>query len=313
MKIVTSGAKYLDIDAYGGCIAYAELLNLLKDPAIAVSTAPLNESIPPSIREWSTELKDTYTTNEADQFILVDISDPAYFDSFVTEAEVVEIIDHHMEFADYWKAKLGATAHIEFIGAACTLVFERWQGSGLLPKMSVTSAKLLAAGILDNTLNFKAQVSTERDKKAYAALSQQAKLPANWDARYFEECQLAIMGDVTTAVENDLKTLRFPSLAHDMATGQLVVWDARSLLQNSLDAIQETMLRSAGHWFMNIVSIAEGRNYLLASDAHVQEFLERLTGASFEAGTGVTDRLWLRKEIMKEDIDIAITEDGSEE
>lgn len=28
MVVVTSGKKYIDIDAYAGCIAYAKLLNL---------------------------------------------------------------------------------------------------------------------------------------------------------------------------------------------------------------------------------------------------------------------------------------------
>lgn len=38
MKIVTSGSKYIDIDAYAGIIAYANLLNLNGISAKAVST-----------------------------------------------------------------------------------------------------------------------------------------------------------------------------------------------------------------------------------------------------------------------------------
>lgn len=45
MKIVTSGNKYLDIDAYASIIAYAYLLRLKRIPAKAVSTSKLNESI----------------------------------------------------------------------------------------------------------------------------------------------------------------------------------------------------------------------------------------------------------------------------
>lgn len=40
MKIVTSGLKFLDIDAYAGCIAYAELLRL-KGPGY-LETDPLS-------------------------------------------------------------------------------------------------------------------------------------------------------------------------------------------------------------------------------------------------------------------------------
>lgn len=56
VKVITSGSSYLDIDAYGGCIAYAELLNLLGYEAKAVSSAKLNESITPTIRSWGRKL-----------------------------------------------------------------------------------------------------------------------------------------------------------------------------------------------------------------------------------------------------------------
>ena len=45
MIIVTSGARYIDIDAYASIIAYANLLNLKGKNAIAYSSSPLNESI----------------------------------------------------------------------------------------------------------------------------------------------------------------------------------------------------------------------------------------------------------------------------
>ena len=49
MKIVTSGSRYIDIDAYASCIAYANLLNLKGIEAKAVSTAKINESITPNL------------------------------------------------------------------------------------------------------------------------------------------------------------------------------------------------------------------------------------------------------------------------
>ena len=44
MKIVTAGSRYIDIDAYAGCIAYANLLNLKGIQAKAVSTAKISEA-----------------------------------------------------------------------------------------------------------------------------------------------------------------------------------------------------------------------------------------------------------------------------
>ncbi len=56
MRIVTSGSRYLDIDAYAGIIAYAELLQRQGQSAQAASAAPWNESIPAKVRAWISEL-----------------------------------------------------------------------------------------------------------------------------------------------------------------------------------------------------------------------------------------------------------------
>ncbi len=50
MEIITSGSRYIDIDAYASIIAYAKLLYLQGKSAIAISRANLNESITPSLR-----------------------------------------------------------------------------------------------------------------------------------------------------------------------------------------------------------------------------------------------------------------------
>lgn len=75
--------------------------------------------------------------------------------------------------------------------------------------MSVTSAKLLICGILDNTLNFGAKVTTQRDTDAYNALLAQAELPENWTAQYVTECQDAILEDAVSAIHNDTKNTLF--------------------------------------------------------------------------------------------------------
>ncbi len=302
--VVTSGYHYLDIDAYGGCVAYAELLNLLGDQAVAATTAPLNESITTTIRSWKSGLHTDYTSKPSDQFVLIDISDPNFFDTFVDQARVVEILDHHMEFTDYWHSKLGDQAHIEFIGAACTLVFERWQATGKLPQMSETSARLLVAGILDNTLNFRASVTTNRDKAAYTKLMERANLPADWPAQYFGECEQSIVHDLKRAITNDVKKLSFPSFGRQLTVGQVVVWNGQAIALDRSEEVRSIMSAIAGEWLMSVVSIAEGKNYLLASDTTVQQFLKRVTGAKFTNGLGITNRLWLRKEIMKRDLDI---------
>ena len=68
MKIITSGSKYIDIDAYASCIAYRELFKLKGIEAISVSTSKLNESITEQILECKQSL-DSYQESEEQEFI----------------------------------------------------------------------------------------------------------------------------------------------------------------------------------------------------------------------------------------------------
>lgn len=62
--IVTSGKRYIDIDAYASCIAYAKLLRLKGKNAKAISTANLNESITNSLIQLPEKLEKITTYME---------------------------------------------------------------------------------------------------------------------------------------------------------------------------------------------------------------------------------------------------------
>lgn len=109
MIVVTTGKKYIDIDAYASCIAYAKLLNLKGINAKAVSKANLNESITTSIKELDEKL-DNYIPKDEDKYIIIDISKKEEFDTFVKEENIIEIIDHHQGFKEYWEKKLRRTS-----------------------------------------------------------------------------------------------------------------------------------------------------------------------------------------------------------
>jgi nanoRNase/pAp phosphatase (c-di-AMP/oligoRNAs hydrolase) len=302
MRVVTSGSTYLDIDAYAGCIAYAELLQDQDIEAAAVSNATLNESISKTVRSWRAPLQTEYQPSEKDTFTLIDVSDPDFFDKFVDLERVDEVIDHHPGFEEHWQKLIGENAHIEFIGAACTLVYERWKAAGMLGKMSVTSARLLICGILDNTLNFGAKVTTPRDIEAYKMLLAQAKLPNDWTAQYFTECQDAILQDAVSAIRNDTKTPSFNTFGQSICFGQLTVWDAPQVLAEHQQVLRETLTSIKPEWFVNLISVGERKSYFVTDNADVQAWLSKLLGVKFDGSVAVADRLWLRKEVIKQDI-----------
>jgi inorganic pyrophosphatase/exopolyphosphatase len=306
MIIVNTGSAYIDIDGYAGIIAYAELLNLQGTPAKAASIAPLNESITKTVRSWPTKYESDYVSSNEDRFVIVDVSGVEYLerDPVVDLDRVVEVIDHHPGYEEFWANKLGDKAQIEPIGAACTLIFERWVESGYLNKMSQTTARLLVCGILDNTLNLGAIITDQRDRVAYHELLKIANLPDNWPEQYFGECQEAIEADIKEAIKNDHKAdYQYKGLAGLVGVGQLAVWDAKSLIKNHLDKITANMNQLNSRWFMNLISIKEKQNYILSPDKQIQAWLSKITGVEFRDNIAKTNRMWLRKEITRADID----------
>lgn len=302
MQVVTAGWPYLDIDAYAGIVAYTELLNLQGTKASAISTAPLNESIPPKVIEWGVKLKTFYTPSDEDRFTIIDLSDPEYVDKFVDVTGITEVIDHHVGFEQYWHEKLGDKAHIEFIGAACTLVYEQWRDSRQLSQISETSARLLVCGILDNTLNFGAEVTTLRDKEAYEHLLKYANLSQSWPKEYFEDCERAITNNLKGSLRKDTKFVDFPSFgAGTLGFAQMVVWDAERFLAEYSEAIDEYFAEPTSHWFANVISLKTKQSVFFVSGKKVEAWLAQLLGVSFSGRIAKDTRLWLRKEIIKKE------------
>lgn len=295
MIVVTSGKKYLDIDGYAGCIAYAKLLNLKGIKAKAISTSKPNESITPSLLALSNRL-DEYKPSENDEYIIIDVSNKDFFDTFVKEEKVIEIIDHHVGYEEYWKNKLKEKAQIEFIGAVATIIVELYEKENLLDKISKDLAILLKAAILDNTLNLKAKITTERDIKAYKKLETIIK-DKTYPEKYFKECQLQITKDLKLAIENDTKIENIDYMLPSIFS-QLVIWEKEDILENK-QTIYETLDNIGTKWMMNLICLKDGKSYLLAKDIEVKNNIEKLFNKKFDNEILELDNVWLRKEIMK--------------
>src|SRR6185312_8394536 len=114
MKVISSGAPFIDIDAYACIVAYHELLQLLGIESVGASTSVLNESITAALRALPVRIQVGYKPADDDQYVVMDLSDPADFDPVIQPDRVVEIFDHHVGFEEYWQEKLGQHCHIEF-------------------------------------------------------------------------------------------------------------------------------------------------------------------------------------------------------
>ncbi len=126
MIVITVGKSYIDIDGYASSIAYRELLKMKGIEAKFVSNATLNYSITDSLKNISYTIDD-YSIDSNDKYIILDLSDKSYFPEFVYENSIVEIIDHHPGFEEYWNNKLGNNSIIELIGSVATIIVEKYE------------------------------------------------------------------------------------------------------------------------------------------------------------------------------------------
>ncbi len=295
--IVTSGNRYIDIDAYASCIAYANFLRLKGKDAIAVSTANLNESVTNSLFDLPEKLETNYKLTGEEKFIVLDVSNKDFFDNIVKEDKIIEILDHHYGYEEYWKQKLNENSHIESLGSIATFIYEIYEKENMLDQISVGMAKLLLAAILDNTLNLKAKITTERDYYAYEQLLKISNIGSDFAKIYFKECQEKIFEDIEESIKNDTKIGGEGRILPDVF-GQLLLWNAKDILNN--DTVHKVLNEFDIEWMMNIISLEDGISYIISENEKVKKNLEELFSNKFDKNIMKLDQIWLRKEIIKE-------------
>ncbi|MDO4759681.1 MAG: DHH family phosphoesterase [Candidatus Saccharibacteria bacterium] len=291
--VITSGCKYVDIDAYASAIAYRELLKKQGNNVTASTLAPLNQSIPPFILGLKYQLDPAEAASDA-KYIVLDTSNPDFFDKRVTTDNLAEIIDHHTGFEDYWKNYPNIKTQIEFIGSVCTLIFEKIVSSGHTEILDTDLCKLLVAGILDNTLNLKSSITTDRDRNAYDKLIEIGDISNDFYVEYFSACESEILKDFTKAIKDDIKIEKVGVLPE--VIGQMVVLDTNNFnIEKMKDVFAEYP-----EWLMNVISLEDGKSYLYFNGNSVRERLEKLFNKQCDADDLlVLDKFLLRKQIMK--------------
>ena len=295
MIVITVGKNYIDIDGYASCLAYRELLKIQGIDAKFVSNSVLNYGITKSLLDLPFHIDD-YRINPEDKFIILDLSDKLFFPDFVLEDNIIEIIDHHPGSESYWKDKLGNDAIIEQIGAVATIIVEKYEKYNMLHKMDKSIAKLLMAAILDNTLNFTAKITKERDKIAYKKLEQITQ-EYNFARLYFNECQSFIETNLTTSIVNDLKIQKVNEYLPEVL-GQLTIWNINKLLEQ-MNTIRETMSDYGAKWLINIISLEENKSYIMYSNNDIADNINKLFDCACKNEMLIINPAILRKEIIR--------------
>ena len=298
--VITAGSTYLDIDAYACAVAMAELMQLKGENAIAYSTAPYNYSICLSLIEGSQiarELPPDFNDDNV-KYVIVDVSDPEFLKSSVPLDQVMEVYDHHVGFEKYWQNRIGDGTHIEFVGAAATLIYREWQKHNLVEKMSTSTTELMVAAILDNTLNLTSSNTTDEDRQTFCKLCTHANIDVEWCNSYFSEVQCSIENDLRNAIFKDIKHMPDTSVLPSRVA-QLSIWNAENLF-DKLPEICAWFSESPESWMINLIDIQNNCSYFICEDKLIQKKLEKIFDIVFSNGIAKTKRAFLRKEIIKQ-------------
>lgn len=290
MLVITVGKNYVDIDGYASAIAYRELFKLRGIESVFVTNAVLNYSITKSLIDLGFKI-DKYNIKDSDKFIILDLSNPNFLPGFVREDNIVEIIDHHPGYEEYWK---NTNSIIEPIGSVATIIVEKYEECNLLDKMDKDIALLLMAAILDNTLNFTADITCDRDKNAYKKLEEITK-EYNYQEIYFKECQNYVESNLKDSIINDIKIEKDNKYLPEVI-GQLTVWDIDKVLKEK-ETIKDIM-SNYDKWLINIISLKDNKSYILCSSKSVIDRFSKLFECIIDNDIVILDSK-LRKEILK--------------
>ncbi|MFA5184011.1 MAG: DHHA2 domain-containing protein [Patescibacteria group bacterium] len=287
-----------DLDGFASAVAYAEFLERQGRPIQAGILGAPHDEVKYILKRFGLAgPAEIAGTDDFDDVILVDASDLNGLEGRVSPEKVIEIIDHRLvhEAGKFPRAK----AQIEPVGAAATLVAEKFKQAGDI--ISQRSAILLYSAIISNTLNFKASVTTERDREMAKWLEQFVEIPADyWRELFIAKSDLAgdklaarIHGDFAWFVLGDKRA----------GIAQLEIIGAAELIRERNTEIEAVLNQlkadhNLDYIFQNTIDLEQGRNFFIAPDSQTQNLLAQVLSVNFSGTLAIGDRLLMRKQIV---------------
>ena len=300
MKILIAPKINPDLDGLACAYAYAKLLQAKKQDAIeGIFGQPHVEARYLIDRLGITDLHlEKDLTGRFDKFVIVDASGLEGMPLLIRAEDVVEVIDHRF-VNDARKTFSNAKLQIESVGAAATLITERYMRTNLKPKRNI--AILLYGAIYSNTLNFKAKVTHQRDATAVSWLKNQAQIPNNLVDDMFLAKTRAIKSQLAEVLVEDFKHYRFGGKRVGIA--QLETLATAEIIKSQKGKINKTLRdlktkHNLDYIFLTAVDLKEGTNYFFVLDNKTKHLLEKILGVGFRNNLGKRSGVILRKEII---------------
>lgn len=300
-KYLITSCSNADLDRYGCAVGYTEFLNKTGQPT--------DFYIPGTPQAEVLYLVDKFKIPDPSiprpavfkNVIIVDASDMKGMDEALSPENVIEVIDHRPvnEAYVFTKAKI----QIESVGSATTLIVEKFIQKNV--EMSEAAAVLLYGAILSNTLNFKAKVTTDRDRKAAEWIQERFYFPVTLAHDMFVAKSDLSGNKLRDAFLESL--LKFqadsPTGVRTFAVQQLEMVGAHELVKNRKNEILGVLDIAKAKMeldfnFLSVVGLEEDCNIFVTDNSFSQKLLEDIFGINFVDNVAVRPGLIMRKEIM---------------
>lgn len=297
MRVVTA---YLnpDLDGTACAIAYAELLRV-DDPLVtAVLHGLPDKEARAALAHWHIDPPmDRGEIAAAEAVILVDTSNLSDLPEGFDASRVVEIVDHR-ELTEF-HAFPNARAQVELVGAAATLIAEKFHAAGKIP--AISTAGLLVGAISSNTLHLRTSNTTERDRAMFAWTQQLSGVDDGYFAMLRRARSAYAPGELAEYLWND-RSVRTTQSSHVIIL-QIEAEQAEKLLHDRRSEVEGVLTRvhdeeRPDHVFVNVVDLETARNVLFSIYPETTALLSNRLGLRFSPdGIARPDRLLLRKQI----------------
>lgn len=283
-----------DLDGIACAVAYSELLNknnisaqpwfLGQPDAEAVYVLSQCENI---------EFADLEKVKGATEYVLVDGSELEGLPNEVDLEKVIEVIDHrlhHKAIELFPNAKL----HIEPVGAAATLIAERFREQNTSP--SFASGILLYGAIHSNTQCLQGSVTSKRDIDISNWLKTIVPIPNNLLDNQFAARRNEIIVDLPSAILRESKKFEHSSGSYIVA--QLEFKGAGQLIEDSMNIMSDCIIQLGSRTMLNLVDILQGNSYLIVPDPSLRFTVASCTSLKFKGIVAMSNPIFLRKQIL---------------
>ncbi|MFZ3077735.1 MAG: DHHA2 domain-containing protein [Candidatus Aenigmatarchaeota archaeon] len=295
-RIIITSYDTMDLDGSSCVFAYAELLRKQGKDATAAIFETLKKEAEFVFRKFNIPpLEDANKIVKDSDVILVDASD-LKISSKIKPEQVVEIIDHRKihEAHKFPNAKV----QIELVGAAATMVAEKFYNSKFEP--SKESAILLYSAIVSNTINFQANVTSERDRKMADWLKSRVSLPKDYTHELF-----AAKSEFDKPLKEIFMEYFSSPVFGKMKFGivQLEIVDVEEFVSENMKQIEETLSeikeeQKVDKTFLTCIDVEKGFNIFVAFDADVRKIIEEVLEVKFAGNAAKRNGIIMRKEIV---------------